>query len=149
MIKTAKNPKRILWLISAIIILPIILFSIVLISLYAKQDTIIQAQIASLNKGHKGMVVAGKTHLSPFQNFPYISIKVDEIRVSESKAKDAPIILDVADIYIGFDLWDIVTGDYDIQTLLIEEGFFNLVLHKDGTNNLQNALFRFSFHDME
>ena len=78
--------------------------------------------------------------MSPFENFPYISIKVDDVRVYETKGNDAPVIMDVADIYIGFNIWDIVGGNYDIQTLLIEDGFFNVALHKDGTTNLQNAL---------
>jgi len=48
--------------------------------------------------------------------------------------------LDVADIYIGFNIWRIVKGDYNIRSLIIEEGFFNIVLHKDDTNNFENAL---------
>lgn len=84
--------------------------------------------------------MVGNSHLSPFESFPYISIKVDDVQVYETKEDDASVILDVADIYIGFDIWDIVVGNYDIQTLLIEEGFFNIVLHEHGTTNLQNAL---------
>ncbi len=35
-------------------------------------------------------------------------------------------ILDVADIYVGFNLWDIVAANYDIQKLLVEDGFLIL-----------------------
>ncbi len=135
-LKRKKFWKR---LVAITILLPVLLFSILLLYVYVKQDELIQAEIAALNEGHKGKVVIGDTHLAPFENFPYISIKVDDVHVYETKGDEAPI-LDVADIYIGFNLWDIIKGNYDIQSLLVEEGFFNIVLHKDGTNNLQNAL---------
>ena len=123
-----------------VVLLPILLFGILLLIIYSKQDEIIQSQIAKMNEEHKGLIIVGDTHLSPFENFPYISIKIDDVEIHETKADDSPIILDVADIYVGFNLRDILKGNYDIQSLLVENGFFNIVLHEDGTNNLQNAL---------
>ncbi len=122
------------------ILLPVLFFGILLLYIYREQDNILQDQITTLNKQHKGLIEVGDSHLSPFENFPYISIKVDDVQVYETKGDDASVIVDVADIYIGFNLWDIVGGNYDIQTLLIEEGFFNIVIHEDGTTNLQNAV---------
>ena len=119
--------------------IPLILFSVVLLIVYINQDKIIQSEVDALNKGHKGQVFIGDTHLEPFKNFPYISIKVDDVRVLESKQKGSQEILNVADIYLGFNIWDIIEGNYDIQKLLIEDGFFNVVFHKDGSINLQNA----------
>ncbi len=135
------NSRKFWWrLIAFAILLPLLVFGIILAVMYNKQDDIIQSQISSLNEEYEGRISVGKAHLSPFQNFPYISVKIDDVHVYETKAEDAPVILDVADIYAGFNLWDIVSGNYDVQTLLVEEGVFNIVLHEDGTNNLQNAL---------
>ncbi|MBT5439174.1 MAG: hypothetical protein HOK92_08230, partial [Flavobacteriales bacterium] len=119
---------------------PIFLFSILILIVYINQDKIIQAEIDALNKGHKGKITIGDTHLEPFKNFPYISIRVDDVRILESKSNDADEILNVADIDLGFGFWDILTGNYDIQELLVEEGAFNIILHKDGSTNIQNAL---------
>ena len=138
--KLLKSRKFRWWFISIIILIPVLFFGILLLYIHVKQDNILQDQITALNKQHKGLIVVGNSHLSPFENFPYISIKVDDVQVYETKEDDTSVILDVADIYIGFDIWDIVGGNYDIQTLLIEEGFFNIVLHENGTTNLQNAL---------
>ncbi len=137
--KSKKSPK--LWrFIGLALLLPVLIIGILLFVLFLKQDDIIQGQIAAMNKLHKGRVTVGATHLSPFENFPYVSIKVDDVGVYETKEEGGPVILEVADIYIGFDIWDIVSGNYDIQTLVIEDGVFNFVLHEDGTNNLENAL---------
>lgn len=122
------------------IFIPIFLFSILILIVYINQDKIIQAEIDALNRGHKGKITIGDTHLEPFKNFPYISIRIDDVRILESKSNDADEILNVADIDLGFGFWDILTGTYDIQELLVEEGVFNIILHKDGTTNIQNAL---------
>ncbi len=128
------------WFFSVTILLPVLLLGCLLLYIGQKQHDIFQDQITSLNKEHKGLVVVGNTHLSPFENFPYVSIKADDVQVFETKEKNASVIVDVADIYIGFNLLDILKGNYDIKSLLIEDGFFNIVLHKDGSNNLQNAM---------
>lgn len=120
--------------------LPIILLAIALSILYLKQDELIQAEIAALNKGYKGKIEIAETHLRPFANFPYISIKIDHVSILESKDSSAEKLLKVEDIYTGFNIWDILKGNFDIKNLLIENGELNLIFHKDGSLNIQNAL---------
>ncbi|OUV70595.1 MAG: hypothetical protein CBC83_08385, partial [Flavobacteriales bacterium TMED123] len=120
--------------------LPIILLAIALSILYLKQDELIQAEIAALNKGYKGKIEIAETHLKPFANFPYISIKIDHVSILESKDSSAEKLLKVEDIYTGFNIWDILKGNFDIKNLLIENGELNLIFHKDGSLNIQNAL---------
>ena len=143
--------KRKFWwrFIAIAILLPVLLFSALVLYIHVKQDTIIQSEIAILNKQHKGLITVGDTHLSLFGNFPDISFKVDDVHIYETKEQNAPVILDVADIYVGFDIWDIVNGDYSIRSLLIEEGFFNIVIHEDRTINFQNALKSFEEKESE
>jgi len=122
------------------ILLPVLFLSAIIAYIYVKQDDIIQNEITILNQQHKGLITVGDTHLSLFGNFPDLSFKVDDVHIYETKEDDAPVILDVADIYMGFNIWDIVNGDYSIRSLLIEEGFFNMVVHPDRSLNYQNAL---------
>ncbi len=118
---------------------PLIFFSAVLLVIYAKQDAIVQSSIESMNQHHKGLLAVGDVHLAPFENFPDMSLKIDDVHVYEEKAAEHPI-LEVKDIYLGFNLWDLLSGNYDIHSLLIEDGFFNIVIHEDGSTNLANAL---------
>ena len=123
------------------IVLPLCLIGILIFIVFQKQNALINGEIDALNKTHKGLIVIGETHIAPFKNFPYISIKVDSVQFYEAKDKiDSALILDVADIYVGFNIWDIVAAKYDVQKLLVEDGFFNIVKHKDGTINIENAL---------
>lgn len=122
------------------ILLPLLLIGLIIFIIYQKQDGLVQGEIDALNKTHKGLIVIGDSHIAPFKNFPYISIKVDSVQIYESKEKNASLILDVADIYMGFNIWDIADANYDIQKLLVEDGFFNIIKHKDGSINIENAL---------
>lgn len=122
------------------ILIPIFLIGILTFIVYQKQDGLVQGEIDALNETQEGLIVIGDTHIAPFKNFPYISIKVDSVQVYESKVENAALILEVADIYVGFNVWDIIAANYDVQKLLVEDGFFNIVKHQDGSINIQNAL---------
>jgi hypothetical protein len=122
------------------ILLSILSIGLVSFIVYQKQDVLVQGEVDAMNKTYQGLLVIGDTHLALFANFPYISIKVDDVRVYETKADNAPLILDVADIYLGFNIWDIAAANYDVQKLLVEDGFFNIIRHQDGSINLENAL---------
>lgn len=133
--------RKFWWRVTAImILLPVLFFSAVVYYIYSQQDAIIQNEIAILNRQHQGLITVGENHLALLSNFPDIAFKVEDVKIYETKNKNAPVILDVANIYMGFNIWDILNGDYSIQSLIVKEGFFDIILHKDGTNNLQNAL---------
>ena len=119
---------------------PILIIGALMLYIQSNQSRIIKDEIAKLNKEHKGLVKVGDSELSLFGNFPYISIKVYDVEIFETKEDNAPVIMDVKDIYVGFNLWDIIKGNYDIQSLIIEEGVFNIVIHKNNTTNIQNSL---------
>lgn len=135
--KIKKSWKRIL---IGIILVPIIVVGGLILYIQSNQSEIIKGEIAKLNEEHKGLISVGESELSLFGNFPDISIKVDDVQIFETKEDNAPIIMDVKDIYIGFNLWDIVNGNYDIQSVLVEDGVFNIIIHENNTTNIQNSL---------
>lgn len=123
-----------------LLIVPLVLAGAAVLYIKSNQSDIIKGEIAKLNNEHKGLVRVGDSELSLFKNFPYISIKVEEVQVFETKKDNAPLLMNVEQLYIGFDFWDIVNQNYDIQSLIVEEGVFNIVIHKDNTTNIQNSL---------
>ena len=72
-----------------LVLIPVLLFSLLILVVYLKQDEIVQDEITALNKGHQGKVIIGDIHLEPFSHFPYISIRIDDVRILESKLADA------------------------------------------------------------
>ncbi|CAL2103053.1 AsmA_2 domain-containing protein [Tenacibaculum sp. 190130A14a] len=134
--------KRKIWLrfIACVLLLPLLFLLVTVLYINTKQNSIIKDHIAQLNKTHKGFIDIGDTHLSLFSNFPNISFKVDDLKINETKNDNSPVILDVKDIYVGFNFWDILDGDYTIKSLIVEDGFFDIVIHEDKSLNLLNAL---------
>lgn len=133
--------KRKFWrVLITLLLVPIILLSAVLIYIQTQQESILKNQISELNKQYKGAIEVGKSNLSFFGNFPYISIKIDDVKILEDKTNTSTEIMHVKDIYVGFNLWDILNKNYDVQSIVVEDGVFNIILHKDGSNNLENAL---------
>lgn len=128
--------RMIIWLIVA----PIILFFTVVLIVYWKQDAIVQELISTLNEDFKGEVEIEDSHVSPFENFPYISIDLENVKLYESKEDHAEPILDLKDVYAGFDLWTLISGNYDIKVLELKDGYIHAIQDEDGELNIAKAL---------
>ncbi len=142
MLNTFTLKIRKLWkhVLLILIFIPILLIGSLILYIQSNQSEIIKEEIVKLNKEHKGLIRIGKSKLSLFENFPYISLKIYDVQIFETKERNASVIMDVKDISVGFNLSDILKGNYDIQALLIEEGVFNIVIHENNTTNIENSL---------
>ena len=125
--KRKKFWKRIL---AMLIVAPIVLLGGIILYIQGNQSEIIKEEVEKLNTEHKGRIRVGESDLSLFANFPYISIKIEDVQIFETKEDDSPIIMNVEDLYIGFNLWDMVQGNYDIQSVVIEDGVLILLFMK-------------------
>lgn len=127
--------RMMIWL----ILMPILLFAVVVTIVYIKQDAIVQELITKLNEDFKGEIRIEDSHVSPFENFPYISIDLDHVQLFENKLNhDAPI-LDIEDVYVGFDILTLISGNYDIKVIELKNGFIHAVQHENGDLNITNA----------
>lgn len=121
-------------------VVPIILFTALVGILYWKQDEVVEELISTLNEDFEGHFELKGSHISPFENFPYISIDLEGLVLYEDDSKTGTPILDIGDAYIGFDILDVVSGNLEIKSILLENGSINLVQHTDGSFNITNAL---------
>jgi hypothetical protein len=136
----SKNPPR--WYKTLLLIMgiPLLLIILVLGIAITFQGKIVKETLAQLNENFEGRIVLGGSHISPFENFPYMSIDLEDLEIYESKASDGALLLQVADAYIGFDIYTIISGDYEVKKLKLKSGFLKLVQHSDGSFNIANAL---------
>jgi len=107
---------------------------------YQKQGTLVQKAVAELNEGFKGEFSLGGSHISLFENFPYVSIDLEDVEVFENKADSTEAIVHIEDVYIGFDFWSIVNGTYEVKKVKLSDGFLKLIQHTDGSLNVAVAL---------
>jgi len=128
--------KFIFWLVTT----PVLIFSVFLAVLYWNQDTIVQELIDTVNEDFEGAVVIEESRISPFESFPYVSIDLEGVKIYPDKLKTGSQLLNVEDMYLGFNIWDLFLAAPKIQSLKIKNGFVKLVQHKDGSFNITNAL---------
>jgi hypothetical protein len=92
------------------LLLIVVVFSGLIGLLYWQQDRIVQELITTVNNDFKGHLEIEGSHVSPFGNFPYISIDLDHVRVFENKEHTSEPVFDVMDVYLGFDLFTLLQG---------------------------------------
>lgn len=127
-------------MIIAIIGIPALLLGITLLIVHQKQDEIVSEIISALNEDFTGSAEIKDSHISFFSNFPYVSIDLEEFKVYETKDKKGKPLIDVHDVYAGFNLWTVVTGKMEIKKIKLESGHIDLVQHKNGEFNIVKAL---------
>ena len=134
--------KRKIWIRAVLILIlfPIVLFTIIVTLLYWKQDGVVQELVHTLNEDFEGHFEIKGSHISPFENFPYISIDLEELTIYENDTKNGKHILDIHDVYVGFNIGDILWGNMEIGSIVLNSGSINLVQHPDGSFNINDAL---------
>jgi uncharacterized protein involved in outer membrane biogenesis len=100
----------------------ILLFFALVAVLYWQQDMIVKHLLDWTNKHYKGEIVIKGSHISPFANFPYISIDLEGLEIHENKAHTTEPIVSVDDAYLGFDIWTILSGNYELKSIKLSNG---------------------------
>jgi len=120
--------------------IPILFFTILITVVYFKQDAIVQDLIKTANEDFEGQVRIKGSHVEPFSSFPYISIDLENLEIFEKKSPlNKERILYLKDTYIGFNVFDLISGNMNIKSIKLKDGALKIVQHKDGSLNLANA----------
>ena len=137
--KMFKNKKMWNKAIEVFLEIPLLLFAIITLLITFKKDAIVQELLATANEDFKGKIALSGTTISPFENFPYISIDLKDFQVFETKKPNETPIINIKDVYVGFDLWTIIRGKFDIKTIKLANGKINITQYQDNTFNLVKA----------
>jgi len=145
--KIKENPKkrfgRKFWIkfILALFLVPVTILIVLTTVIYFKQQQIVKELITHVNEDFTGHIEIKGSHISPFAAFPYISIDLEDLKIFEGKGKSIKTrILHFSDCYIGFNIIDIINGNYTIKSIKIADSDLRLVQHKDGSFNITKAL---------
>lgn len=136
--KKKKNSfkRLLLW----IFITPLLLLTIAVSVFYVKQEAIVQELVSVVNKDFKGEIKISGSHISLFENFPYISIDLDHLRLYETKDTSTTAVLNIEDIYLGFDLFTIISGKTEIKSIKLKNGDIRIIQTAKGEFNILKAL---------
>lgn len=127
------------WIKKAILILfflPIFLIGVTAAILAIKQEAITQKAIEVANRQFVGKLTVESSRISVLTDFPYISIDLKGVAFYENKNKDTRPFYKASDLYVGFNIWDILDGDYKIKSISIIDGHVDLVKYPNGDINI-------------
>jgi len=119
-----------------IIFLPIVLIGVTAAILVFKQEAITQKAIMAANSQFVGKLTVDNSRVSVLSEFPYISIDLIGVAFFENKEKDTRPFYEAGHLYLGFNVWDIIGGNYKVKSIRISDGHANVVKYPNGDINI-------------
>ncbi|HXB31111.1 MAG TPA: AsmA-like C-terminal region-containing protein [Puia sp.] len=123
--------------------IPLICLIILLIAaiavLYSQQQRLVLLAVKELNKKLPGELSIGSSNISVFQNFPYVSIAVNDVYFYSGKLKTDKPIFEAEKIFVGFSLTDILKHQYHVKVIFLKNGLLNLERENNGILNIVEA----------
>lgn len=121
--------------------IPLTLVFLAIGFIYFRQDKIVQSLLTEFNTTLNGEIKIKDSHISLFEYFPYISIDLDDAVLYEDKSQsEEKEIVHLEDLYIGFNVIDILKGDYHIKAIKLDRGHIDLIQDEEGVYNIMTAL---------
>jgi uncharacterized protein involved in outer membrane biogenesis len=134
--KIRKKWLRLVFLpIASLLVLVIIAFAI----LYTQRQRLVSLAIKDLNEKWPGELVVGGSDMAIFQNFPYISIVLNNTAFYATKLTTVKPIYEAERMYVGFSLPDILKQQYHVKGISLKNGHLDLVRDGDGKLNIAEA----------
>jgi hypothetical protein len=125
------------------LILPIISLIILVLAatavLYNQQQRLVRMAVGELNNQLPGELLVGGRNISVFQNYPYISIAVKNVRFFADKDTTGKTIFEAEKIFVGFNLTDILKQQYHAKVILLKNGCIDIV-KDNGRFNILDAI---------
>lgn len=137
---TRKTRKRLIRLLVFLPLSLVLLLIIAIAILYFQQQKLVALAVKELNKQLAGELVIGGSNISAFENFPYVSIRLNKVRFYASKQKIRKPVYDAERMYIGFSLPDILKQKYHAKVIALRNGHLNLVQDRSGSLNIVEAI---------
>lgn len=134
-----KRGKKIIRLLLIIIGIFILVMGITGGILYSQQERLTQMAVKELNKQFAGELVISKSSISPFSNFPYISIALHDVRFFATKKMQGAPLYEVGRLYVGFSLPDIIQQHYNARIIVLADGRVQVSRYANGDVDLIKA----------
>lgn len=122
-----------------IVIIPLGLVIAAVGTLYYQQDALLQRIVDEVNDRMDGVMTVADVRIAPLKGLPYFSIDLRDVNFYASRDTEVPPLYTFGDLYLGFDIRDILGGNFVIKTLKAENGHLNVIQRADGSYNLLAA----------
>jgi hypothetical protein len=121
------------------LVLPMLLFVTAIAIVYFNQQKIAQHILEEVNSGIRGRVTMSYSSVAPFADFPYITVDLHDVRLFKDKQTNVEPIADIDHVFVGFDIWSVTAGTFELGAIKLKNGKLLIIQHKDGTTNVANV----------
>lgn len=135
-----KKNKLIRWvnrLFLFILMFIILAGSIVFFVAKYREDAIENLIIEQINKTLTAEITYRTFDFDPWSNFPKVSFYLNELYCVGYKGNPEMPLIDHGNVAVLFDAWQIITGNFTIQDILISDASLHILLFGDGNSNYQ------------
>jgi hypothetical protein len=133
------STKKLLKACALIVLIPAMMLVTGISAVYFYRDNLVQKLVSEVNERIDGTMLVQQIRLTPFASLPYFSIDLREVEFYASKDTDEKPVYTFGDVYLGFDVLDLLTGHINIKSLRLENGHLDIVRNPDGSLNLLTA----------
>jgi hypothetical protein len=102
---------------------------------YYYGDKAKQIIVTEINKSLTTEVSVKEIELSLFENFPEATIEFFDIQTKEKNSKNNNPLLNAKSLSLLFDIYDIFSGDYTIEKMILRDASVNLIVFDDKSEN--------------
>ena len=131
------------WILIVLSVFVTLLLIITLLFNYYKDD-IAKEVLLSVNKIQKGELTFDDISFNPFVHFPNVSLSLNSITYYEfpatQRVTDSIPIIELDNIYIAFDVFDLIVGNISVSDVMLKNGSLRLITVADGSLNIINAI---------
>lgn len=128
-----KWTKRIL---AGIGILVVLIFGIATAIIFLYEDEIKKYAVDQINTHLKTEVKVGEIELTLFEQFPSASLKFNNTFIPDlNDTTEKDTMLFAESLYLNFNFWDIIDGNYKVKELQAENSVVKLKINETGSEN--------------
>ncbi len=102
---------------------------------YFYGDKVKEIVVNEINQQLAVEVEVDEIAFSVFKNFPKASINITGVQTREKLNKNTNPLLKAKELAVLFNIRDIISGNYNIEKVLLKDAFLNIVIFDDGSDN--------------
>lgn len=135
----SKTRKRLVRFLLIPFLILVLLLGVAFTILLTQQDRLVKLAVKELNKKLPGALLVEGSNISLFQNFPYISIRLNNVRFYATKSTAGKPLFTAERVFAGFSLPDILQQNYKVKVIGMRNGQLDLVEENNGQLNIVEA----------
>ncbi|HEX6427737.1 MAG TPA: hypothetical protein VF008_08635, partial [Niastella sp.] len=135
----SKTRKRLVRFLLIPVISLVLLIAVAFTILVTQQQRLVKLAVKELNKKLPGTISVQGSNITLFENFPYISVRLNNVHFYATKSTAAKPLFSAEKLFAGFSLPDILKQNYKVKVIFMKNGHLDLVEEKDGQLNIVEA----------